>query len=89
MTAQEVYYLNVEQLQGIIQRVCFIEGEDEAATMLDFYHDLGMIVRHRNTVVIRAQWLIEVFRQLITILPFSERVSETFFFSLITLQHNE
>ena len=81
MTAQEVYYLNVEQLQGIIQRVCFIEGEDEAATMLDFYHDLGMIVRHRNTVVIRAQWLIEVFRQLITILPFSERVSETFFFS--------
>ena len=89
MTAQEVYYLNFEQLQGIIQRVCFIEGEDEAATMLDFYHDLGMIVRHRNTVVIRAQWLIEVFRQLITILPFSERVSETFFFSLITLQHNE
>ena len=78
MTAQEVYYLNVEQLQGIIQRVCFIEGEDEAATMLDFYHDLGMIVRHRNTVVLRAQWLIEVFRQLITIRSFDEMVSETF-----------
>ena len=83
MIAQEVYYLNFEQLQGIIQRVCFIEGEDEAATMLDFYHDLGMIVRHRNTVVIWAQWLIEVFRQLITIRPFYERVSGTFFSILI------
>ena len=78
LIAQGKYYLNFEQIQGIIQRVCFIEGEDEAATMLDFYHDLGMIVRHRDTVVIRAQWLIEVFRQLITIRPFYKRVSETF-----------
>ena len=46
--------------------------------MLDFYHDLGMIVRHRNTVVLRAQWLIEVFRQLITIRSFNEMVSETY-----------
>ena len=83
MIAEEVYYLNLEQLQGIIQRVCFIEDEDEAATMLDFYHDLGMIVKHRNTVILRAQWLIEVFKQLITIRPFNEMVSETFFFSLI------
>ena len=80
MIAQEVYFLNFEQLQGIIQRVCFIEGQDEAATMLDFYHDLGMIVRHRNTVVLRAQWLIEVFRQLITIRSFNEMVSETYIF---------
>ena len=83
LIAEEVYYLNLEQLQGIIQRVCFIEDEDEAATMLDFYHDLGMIVKHRNTVILRAQWLIEVFRQLITIRRFNEMVSETFFLSLI------
>ena len=78
LTAKKVYHLHLEQLQGIIQRVCFIEDEDEVATMLDFYHDLGMIVRHRNTVVLRAQWLIEVFRQLITIRSFDEMVSETF-----------
>ena len=89
MIAEKVYYLNLEQLQGIIQLVCFIEDEDEVATMLDFYHDLGMIVRHRNTVVLRAQWLIEVFRQLITIRPFNDMVSETFFFNLITWQHND
>ena len=89
MIAEKVYSLNLEQLQGIIQLVCFIEDEDEVATMLDFYHDLGMIVRHRNTVVLRAQWLIEVFRQLITIRPFNDMVSETFFFNLITWQHND
>ena len=38
--------------------------------MLDFYHDLGVIVRHRNTVVLQAQWLIEVLKQLITIRSF-------------------
>ena len=89
MIAEKVYSLNLEQLQDIIQLVCFIEDEDEVATMLDFYHDLGMIVRHRNTVVLRAQWLIEIFRQLITIRPFNDMVSETFFFNLITWQHND
>ena len=78
LIAKKVFYLNLDQLQDIIQRVCFIEDEDELATMLDFYHDLGMIVRHRNTVVLRAQWLIEVLRQLITIRSFNEMVSETY-----------
>ena len=78
LIAEKVFYLNLEQLQGIIQKVCFIEDEDEVATMLDFYHDLGMIVRHRNTVVLRAQWLIEVFRQLITIRSFNEMVSQVY-----------
>ena len=78
LIAKKVFYLNLDQLQDIIQRVCFIKDKDELATMLDFYHDLGMIVRHRNTVVLRAQWLIEVFRQLITIRSFNEMVSETY-----------
>lgn len=42
--------------------------------MLDFYHDLGVIVRHRNTVVLQAQWLIEVLKQLITIRSFNDMV---------------
>ena len=45
--------------------------------MLNFYHDLGIIVRHRNTVVLRAKWLIEVFKQLITIRPFDDRVRKS------------
>ena len=42
--------------------------------MLDFYHDLGMIVKHCSTVVLRAQWLIDLFKQLITIRSFNDMV---------------
>ncbi|XP_022807201.1 uncharacterized protein LOC111344257 isoform X1 [Stylophora pistillata] len=35
--------------------------------MLNFYHDLGMIVKHGSTVVLKAQWLIDLFKRLITI----------------------
>ena len=78
MIDRKVYYLNLKQLQSIIQNVCFIEDEDEVATLLNFYHDLGIIVRHRNTVILQAQWLIEVFKQLITIRCFDEMVSEAY-----------
>jgi hypothetical protein len=39
---------------------------------LDFYHDLGVIVKHGNTVVLQAEWLIDLFRKLITIKPYEE-----------------
>ena len=77
LTANNVNYLNVDDLQDIIEKVCFIRDKVEAATMLDFYHDLGVIVRHGKTVVLRAKWLIEVFRQLITIRPFDDRVRKS------------
>ena len=74
MIAKKIYCLNFKQLQSIIQKVCFIEDEDEVATMLDFYHDLGIIVKHGDTVVLWRQWLINVFKQLITVPSFNERV---------------
>ena len=74
MIAKQVYFLKLGQLQTIIQKVCFMKDENEVATMLDFYHDLGIIVKHRNTVVLQAQWLIRVFKQLIALPTFNEMV---------------
>ena len=74
MIAKKIYCLNFKQLQSIIQKVCFIEDGDELATMLDFYHDLGIIVKHSDTVVLRAQWLINVFKELMTIPSLKKRV---------------
>ena len=79
-----MYFLNLDQLRTIIDKVCFIEEENEAATMLNFYHDLGMIVKHRNTVVLRAQWLIDVFKQLITVRSFSDMVRDKHVSFIIT-----
>lgn len=81
MIANSVYYLHLQQLQGVIQKVCFIEDEDEVATLLDYYHELGVIVKYRDTVVLQAQWLIDVFRQLITIRPFDEMVRKKTYLS--------
>ena len=74
MTDKKIYCLTFEQLQGIIHKVCFINDGDEVATMLDFFHDLGVIVKHRDTVVLQAQWLIKVFKELVTIPSFDEKV---------------
>ena len=42
--------------------------------MLNFYHDLGVIVKHGNTVILQAKWLIELFKQLITVRRFRDMV---------------
>ena len=74
LTDKKIYCLTFEQLQGIIQKVCFINDGDEVATMLDFYHDLGVIVKHRDTVLLHFQWLIKVFKELVTIPSFDKKV---------------
>ena len=42
--------------------------------MLNFYHDLGVIVKHGNTVILQAEWLIKLFKQLITLRKFDDMV---------------
>lgn len=74
LVAKNIYHMQLEQLQTYAKEVCFIEDDEEFNTMVDFYHNLGMIVKHRNTVVLKAQWLIDLFRQLITIPPFDKVV---------------
>ena len=74
MVAENIYHMNVEQLQKYAKEVCFIEDEDQFYAMLNFYHNLGMIVKHRDTVILKAQWLIELFKMLITIPPFKKAV---------------
>ncbi|KAJ7370513.1 hypothetical protein OS493_031795 [Desmophyllum pertusum] len=72
LVAKQIYYKNVQQLQSYAKTECFVEGAEEFASMISFYHDIGMIIKHRNTVVLKAQWLIDLFKQLITIPPFDK-----------------
>jgi hypothetical protein len=64
----------LKDLEKIIIEVCYIKDQNETTAMLNFYHDLGVIVKHGNTVVLRAEWLIDLFRKLITIRPFDKQV---------------
>ncbi|CAH3140179.1 unnamed protein product [Porites lobata] len=45
--------------------------------MVNFYHDLGIIIEHRSTVILSTQWLIDLFGQLITIPDFTKMAGPT------------
>ena len=75
LVAKQRYFMDLDELLFVIQQVCHIKAEEEVTTMLNFYHDLGVIVKHGQTVVLQAQWLIDLFKQLITVPPFDKAVS--------------
>ena len=77
MLSKGVYYLNIEELQIHAKEKCFIDDEDEFTTIVNFYHDLGIIIKHRSTVILSAKWLIDLFGQLITIPDFTQKVRNT------------
>ena len=74
MVAANMHFMDLNDLRTYVRNFCFIEDEKEMDTMLDFYHDLGNIVKHRNTVILQPQWLIDIFRKLITIRHFNDMV---------------
>ena len=75
LVAEQTYFMDLDQLLTVIRQVCRIDDEEEVTTMLNFYHDLGVIVKHGQTVVLQAQWLIDLFKQLIIVRPHDEAVS--------------
>ena len=74
MLSKKVYHLNLNELQTYAGDNCFIKDEEEFTIMVDFYHDLGIIIKHCSTVILSAEWLIDLFKQLIIIPPFDETV---------------
>ena len=74
MLSKKVYHLNLRELQTYVRDNCFINDEEEFTTMVDFYHDLGIIIKHCSTVIVSAEWLIDLFKQLIIIPPFDKTV---------------
>nr|AOW69254.1 hypothetical protein [Calliactis polypus] len=70
---KKTYYLLFADLEKIVHEVCYIEDRDEIRAMLDFYHDLGVIIKHGDTVVLQTQWLIDLFRKLITVRPYDDQ----------------
>ncbi|XP_022809804.1 LOW QUALITY PROTEIN: uncharacterized protein LOC111346802 [Stylophora pistillata] len=67
LVAKQIYYRNLQQLEDYAMKGCFMEDSNEFDSMISFYLGLGMIIKHRSTVVLKAQWLIDLFKQLITI----------------------
>ena len=80
LVAKQIYHRNLKQLEHYARKDCFMKDAKEFESMISFYHGLGMIIKHRSTVVLKAQWLIDLFKQLITIPPFNKQVGKNFIF---------
>ena len=74
MLSKPVYFLSITKLRTHAKEKCFINEEKEFTTMVNFYHDLRIIIKHRGTVILSAKWLIDLFGQLITIPDFTKMV---------------
>lgn len=72
--AGERFFMTLEEIGQIAQQECFLDDDKQLDAMLNYYHDLGLIVRFKDTVVLDTQWLINLFKQLITTCPFQEQV---------------
>ena len=78
LLSEPVYYLGMTKLRTYAKEKYFIDDEEEFTTMVNFYHDLGIIIKHRSTVILSTQWLINLFGQLITIPDFTKMVRKAF-----------
>ena len=72
--ASETFFMTLEEIGQVAKRECFIDDDKQLDAMLNYYHDLGLIVRFSDTVVLNIQWLINLFKKLITTCPFQEQV---------------
>jgi len=78
LLSEPVYFLSIKKLRTLAKEKCFIDDEEEFTTMVNFYHDLGIIIKHLSTVILSTQWLINLFGQLITIPDFTKMVRKAF-----------
>ena len=78
LLSEPVYYLSITKLRIYAKKKCFIHDQEEFTTMVNFYHDLRIIIKHRSTVILSTQWLIDLFGRLITIPDFMKMVGNTF-----------
>ena len=72
--ASEMFFLTLEEIRQVAKQECFIYDDKQLDAMLNYYHDLGLIVRFSDTVVLNIQWLINLFKKLITPCPFQGQV---------------
>ena len=72
-------WISLAQAKHVMSKVCSINSDDEMLTLLNFLHDLRHLIHFDDTkelndvVVLDPQWLIDVFKEVITVRPYSSK----------------
>ena len=82
MVEQERKWIYVEDAKRIALEVCGISTEEHFLTMLNLLHDQRILIHFDDTpelnkiVILDPQWLVDVFKKVITIPPFKKSKRE-------------
>jgi len=72
-------WIYLAQAKHIMSKVCSINNDHEMLTLLNFLHDLRLLIHFDDTsklddvVVLDPQWLIDVFKKVITVRPYDPK----------------
>ena len=72
-------WISLEETKEFAWEVCNVSDEEEFRTLLNFLHDQRVLIHFDDTpelskmVVLDTQWLINVFKEVITIRPFDSK----------------
>ena len=72
-------WISLEETKEVAREVCNVFDEEEFITLLNFLHDQRVLIHFDETpelskmVVLDTQWLINVFKEVITIRPFDSK----------------
>ena len=68
-------WISLDKAKHIASKVCKINNDEEVLTLLNFLHDLRILIYFEGTpelnqlVILDPQWLIDVFKKVITVKP--------------------
>ena len=74
--------ISLESARDIAENDCNIVGEKEFETLMNFLHDIRSLIHYEDTVqlnklvVLDPQWLVDVFKKVITVKPYDPQEKE-------------
>ncbi|XP_061191926.1 uncharacterized protein LOC133200170 isoform X2 [Saccostrea echinata] len=84
LVAEDTTHASYDQIQELASNLG-ITDENEIKIMVNFYHDLGVLIHYgssgtidnvlRNTVVLQPHWLVDMFRSIVLAKPRSDKWS--------------
>ena len=82
VTKERHEWITLETAKEIASEVCKIDDDQEIVTLLNFLHDQRILIHFDDTpelnklVVLNPQWLIDVFKKVITVKPYDHEERE-------------
>ena len=76
------HFISLDEARRIARDECGIKDEQQFKTSLNFLHDLRILIHFddapklENMVILDPQWLIDLFRKVITVKPFERKSDE-------------